>query len=560
MGRNDPLAQIMRRVTAQRQPATPDQVANNDGGFVFAVDDLTRLRRFLTLGVDAGTFYVTENELTRDNAEVIVRMAQSVPTTVVDEAVSISQAGRAPRNNAALFALAAVAGLADESGRRYALDRLPLVARTGTHLAMFVTYVEQFRGWGRQLRRAIGDWYVSKDVNTLAYQVLKYRQREGWTPRDLLRKTHPMAPTPSHAALFDYVTHGLTADSKTLPDLVDAYELAQRTDLSTHAGVLRLATLVTEHDLSWEMLPTQALTQPDIWRALITKGLPITALMRQLPRLTQLGLLDDPEVLNRVVTDLTSVERLTRGRLHPVAILTAMQTYAAGHGFRGHSVWEPVASVIDALDRAFYAAYDNVEPTRKRLLLALDVSGSMTVPVGGTPLTARAASAALALVTVATEPATPIILAFTSRGKDVMRGPGSLWGFGTSVARMSISPRQRLDDVLRLTDDMPFGGTDCALPMLWAMKHKIPVDGFVIYTDSETWAGEIHPFQALRQYRAQMGVAAKLVVVGMTSTGFSIADPSDAGMLDVAGFDASVPNVISDFVRGSGIDEPDEEA
>jgi 60 kDa SS-A/Ro ribonucleoprotein len=70
---------------------------------------------------------------------------------------------------------------------------------------------------------------------------------------------------------------------------------------------------------------------------------------------------------------------------------------------------------------------------------------------------------------------------------------------------------------------------------------------FVVYTDSETWAGAIHPAQALRRYREQMGIAAKLIVVGMTSNGFSIADPEDAGMLDVVGFDTAVPQVMADF-------------
>jgi 60 kDa SS-A/Ro ribonucleoprotein len=35
----------------------------------------------------------------------------------------------------------------------------------------------------------------------------------------------------------------------------------------------------------------------------------------------------------------------------------------------------------------------------------------------------------------------------------------------------------------------------------------------------------------------------------MTPTQFSIADPNDAGMLDVAGFDTSTPQVISEFSK-----------
>jgi hypothetical protein len=89
--------------------------------------------------------------------------------------------------------------------------------------------------------------------------------------------------------------------------------------------------------------------------------------------------------------------------------------------------------------------------------------------------------------------------------------------------------------------------TDCAQPMIYALENKLEVDCFSIYTDNETWSGSVHPFQALRAYRERMGIPAKLVVVGMVSTGFTIADPSDAGMLDVVGFDSAAPAIIADF-------------
>lgn len=114
---------------------------------------------------------------------------------------------------------------------------------------------------------------------------------------------------------------------------------------------------------------------------------------------------------------------------------------------------------------------------------------------------------------------------------------------------VDISPRSRLESVMKKISSIPMGGTDCALPMLWASREKLRFSGFVTYTDSETWAGAVHPSQALRKYRGDFVPGAKAVVVGMTSTGFSIADPDDRGMLDIAGFDASAPAMISDFVR-----------
>jgi len=38
------------------------------------------------------------------------------------------------------------------------------------------------------------------------------------------------------------------------------------------------------------------------------------------------------------------------------------------------------------------------------------------------------------------------------------------------------------------------------------------VDCFVVLTDSETWSGGIHPTEALRQYRAETGIDARLLV------------------------------------------------
>ena len=86
--------------------------------------------------------------------------------------------------------------------------------------------------------------------------------------------------------------------------------------------------------------------------------------------------------------------------------------------------------------------------------------------------------------------------------------------------------------------------------MLYALDKGREIDTFVIYTDSETWAGTPHPSQALRQYRAEFVPDAKLIVVGMVSNRFTIADPDDAGMLDVVGFDTATPEIISGFARG----------
>ena len=95
------------------------------------------------------------------------------------------------------------------------------------------------------------------------------------------------------------------------------------------------------------------------------------------------------------------------------------------------------------------------------------------------------------------------------------------------------------------------GGTDCAQPMIYALKKKKKVDVFIVYTDCETHSGSIHPSKALQDYREEMKIDAKLIVVAMTSNGFTLADPNDCGMLDIAGFDSSAPSIIREFVLGN---------
>lgn len=521
----DALSAINTRRTAQSEPADARQERNSAGGYTFTLDHAARLRRFLVLGVDGGTYYVRQAELTKDNAAIVLDLARDHTAELVAEIVAVSTAGRAPKQNPALFALAAAASLGDEDGRRTALAALPLVARTGTHLFLFARYVEQFRGWGRALRRAVGDWYLGKPVSDVAFQAVKYRQREGWSHRDLLRLAHPETTEDDRRRLFDWICGRDTS--------VDGLRVVEGYQLAQTAPVERIAALVAEYPLSWEMLPDAALNRADVWEALLDKGMPQTALMRQLTRLTRLGLLSPTgDRAATVAAQLSDAARLTKGRVHPVNVLVAQRTYASGHGARGQAEWTPSPPITDALDAAFYAAFGAVEPAGKRTLLALDVSGSMTQPISNLPITCREASAALALVTAATEQRYEIV------------------GFTIGMTRLSISPRQRLDDAIAAVSELTFGGTDCAQPMLYAQRRRLKIDTFVVYTDNETWAGSVHPHQALRRYRERMGIDAKLIVVGMTATRCTIADPDDPGMLDIAGFNSAVPSLITDFSRG----------
>src|SRR5687767_8511727 len=118
----------------------------HEGGQAFALDPWARLRRFLVLGSEGGTFYVGARELTAENAAAVERCLELDGPRVVAEIVGVGEAGRAPKQEPVLFALALAAASADEATRRAALAALPRVARTGTHLFHFAAYVQSLRG------------------------------------------------------------------------------------------------------------------------------------------------------------------------------------------------------------------------------------------------------------------------------------------------------------------------------------------------------------------------------------------------------------------------------
>lgn len=555
--------QFNRHVTPQAQPIPGStQVPNSAGGFTWPVDDWTRFDRFLILGAEGGTYYLGERELVKQNHDALVRCIQADGVRAVNRLVEISAGGRAPKNDPAIFALALVAAHGNAEAKALAFRNLGQVCRIGTHLFHFAEYVNALRGWGRGLRNAVGRWYVGREADDLALQVVKYQQRDRWSHGDLLRLAHPKAPSRDHDAIFRWILSGAEglgertlarrvqgeprvakyAAVGPLPALVTAFEQAKQA-----ASKTEIVRLITEHDLPREAIPTQWLNELEVWDALL-QHMPMTALIRNLGKMTSLGLLQPfSDAAKLVVKKLSDPKTLQRARLHPLAVLVAEKVYAQGCGEKGNLTWKPVSKIIDALDAAFYATFGNVEPCGKPVLLALDVSGSMDgSKIAGSCLTAREASAAMALVTAATEPHHEIIAFSAPAGG----GYGGMHGGGESgITRVALSPRMRLDDVIKRLSAIPMGGTDCALPMLWARREKLKVSGFITYTDCETWAGNIHPSQALRLYREEFVGDAKAVVVGMTSNGFTLADPNDRGMLDVVGFDTTVPAVIADFVR-----------
>lgn len=507
----------------QTEPAFGhSQIKNNAGGFAFQATDEQQLVRFITLGTEGGTYYASERKLTQDNAKTIIEMIKRNGETVVS--LLNEYHNRVPKQDALLFVLALACTHGNEATKKKAYSSIEKIAHTSTHLFTFVGYVNELRGWSRGLRTGVSNWYNNKSPEKVAYQLVKYRQRNGWTHKDVLRLSH--ASSVNNNLLYKYAV-GKAPALETGSALIAGYEAAQLADKKT------LINLITENRLTWEMIPTAFLKDVDVQMALL-QNMPVMATIRNLNRFAASGLTASnlSEASKIIKARLTNQQEITKSGIHPVFALNALTVYGQGRGEKGSLIWTPNNDILEALEDTFELSYGNVESSGKNILLGVDTSASMThSQVNGMALTPRAVSAALMSVTLRNEPNVDVV-----------------W-FDTKGYPVQVNRKLSYKEILTKMNQMPAGGTDLSIPMLYAQKVKnVKFDAIVTYTDNETWAGKSHPVQEFDKYKRISG-SCKAVTVAMVANNVDVM-PSRSDTLGVAGFDSAVPQLISNFLKG----------
>jgi 60 kDa SS-A/Ro ribonucleoprotein len=431
------------------------------------------------------------------------------------------------------------------------------VCRTSTMLFTYLNYVKELRGLGPSVRKAIARYYEQTPIEKLDLHLVKYRNREGFTHCDAMRLSHPKTKDETRNNLFAYAVGKAEAPKGSK---VAMYEELKGLKPDSKSDVDRVVASILASGMPREGIPTEFLNDKKVWWALL-QDMPMTAMIRNLGKMSSVGLFDSNmrQEVELVVKRLTDPEYVTKSRIHPLGVLSAIKVYTAGRGVKGSNTWSVNTKIADALDTCMYLSFKNVEATGKRFLLGMDVSGSMSSPVLGMDhMSAIEATAALAGIINATETNVDIVgfgyngtlgrgsmsYGWTPKGANKQ----SLYGH-SGLTRLDISKKDRMDTIVKKMQKLNMGGTDCSLPIIYALENKIPVDVFVITTDNETWAGNMHPMEALKKYRKEMGINAKLVVLATSVTDFSIADAEDGGALDIAGFDSSVMQAISEFIK-----------
>lgn len=523
-----------QRQTPQSQPLPgreAEMIQGRSGGWMFDAGIWAMLRRCLLVGTAQSTYYAGKRELTEDFMSTVKDAIATDPSRVAAEILYASD-GRAINNSAPLFALVLLSmGEAREAKNAFR-EIFPQVVRTGSHFYEWLGYTKALRGFGKVVREAGKTWLSREDVKGLAYQLLKYQQRQGFAHRDALRLFHVKPPTADHNQLFQWVTQGWADLPEAIPSEALAqiwwYEWLKRHPEQTH-------TAIAAGRLTHEMAAPVGKMDKQAWQ-LLFNDMPIGALLRNLGSLTELGVLRADEAANlaRVEAVLNDAERLRKGRIHPIDVLKALKTYQSGGTLgRSQKTWTAVPRIVDILEKAVELSFDVVEPTGKVFMHAVDVSGSMAwTQVSSVGLSCCEIATAMALVTAKAE------------YNYVIRG------FATEFRDLGISRRDSFSTALAKASNQNFGGTDASVAYDWMIKQKFKADIICFWTDSESWAGQRHPSEALAEYRQKVNPEAKAVYITLAPYQITLVDPKDPLSWDLGGFDPGTPRIIQMLATG----------
>ena len=503
-----------------------EMIQGRSGGYTFDAGIWAMVRRCLLIGTSQSTYYAGKKELTDDFVNVLQEAIETSANKVAEEIVYASD-GRSINNSTPIFALVLLSMGESVEAKQAFLRIFPQVVRTGSHFYEWLNYSKSMRGFGKIVKEAGRIWLSQDNVKKLAYQLLKYQQRHGFSHRDALRLFHVRPPTPQHDRLFHWAVKGWDGLPSETPD--DAmkqiwwYEWLKRNPDKTHEAIAK-------GNLTHEMAAPVGKMDVQAWQLLFEK-MPIGAMLRNLGSLTEIGVLTPDKIgnLDRIEQVLNDRQHLRRGRIHPIDVLKALKVYRSGGKFgRSKKTWRPISRITDILEKAVELSFEIQKPSGKVFMHAVDVSGSMSWGVvDSVGLNYCEIATAMALVTAKAE-------------KNY-----SIRGFSTTFKDLDITRRDTFSSALKKASNQNFGGTDASVAYRWMIKNRYKADVICFWTDSESWAGSEHPTEALAEYRRKINPNLKAIYITLAPYQLTLVDPQDNLSWDFGGFDPAIPRLIS---------------
>lgn len=523
-------------------------------------DDTLRLWRFFRFGNDRSVYTPHVRSLENSHEELIMRVIQRGRGGRLIDYIE-RESDRNSRFYPLAYTLAVCARSTHQDVSRKAYMAIQTVCRTPEQLFMFLMYCQKslkLISWPRRHRTAIAKWYTANpryldDPMLLAKHVTKYRRRHGFSHKGVLKSCHPNTSKCPEEIKFIicYAVKGISKANRlhqgengrivSVMDFINDVDTLRKGKMPEDDVV----ALINKWELTWEQIPTVHLRSARIWEALL-RLMPMTALLRNLGKLTMHGLLEPgSQGETETCSKLNNVGLLKDAKLHPIQILSSLNGYRRGQGFRSdRCIWNVNQNIVGSLTQAFMILLtsSSQNPALPRnVLVAINTRLAMENHVVGIPLmNCKQTATALAMTLKQFQQSTHTVT-FGSVG--IARR----LDFQLSVAGI-LDIESALDSVEQRSDDNP---TNFNAPLQYAMQNMNTVNAVIIMTDRLTEQDRNDIQRAYGNFKQNFPDVLFITVCFQNSEETSpVADPRDPNMLDVIGVDAEALDIILSFISG----------
>lgn len=448
--------------------AEPTNILNDAGGLAYARSPKEALEQYALTGCFNSTFYVS--------AQDHLAKALELCATVNDPAWIADLARRARRDglmkDMPVFLLAYVATKDGDAFR----TAFPVCVDNVKQLSKFTRVIRSGvlgrKSLSRRIANAVERWLDAQTDENLWWQSVGVADP---SLADILRLTHPKPKTPARAALYGFISgrnpEDKAIDRSMLPAPLIAWEAYKEGPLPN----VPFQLLVGHANADWNAIAERA-TWAQARQSLNAFG--------------KHGVWKNKELVAKLAAKLSDPPRTM-----PYQILTTYQNIDA----------ETPRPIVDALHVAMEKACANVPVLPERTLIAVDVSGSMSSASitgerkGSTSKTKAIHVAGLfASAMVRAQPALKVV------------------AFDTRLFEAELEPRDTVMTNAGKLAAIQGGGTDCSLPLLWALQMHQKYDLIVYLSDNESWCGnQAGMADAWAKYR-QIHKQTKLVCIDLT--------------------------------------------
>lgn len=495
--------------SVRRPVVAPANTRNEAGGLAYSLTDKAALAQYLVTGTFNNTFYATADDQLAKVQELVAKVDSNF---LAKAAVYATEKGR--MKDMPAFAAAVLAARGEVALLSKVFNRIMNPKRLYNFVQIIRSGVVGRKSFGTAIKRLILNWLESRTDEQIFLASIGHANP---SLADIIKMVHPRPSTKSRNALYAYLL-GKEYVKRDLPLLVRQYESFKAGDRKTVPA------------LPFMVLSSLPLTDEQ-WKQ-IAVDMPWNTLRMNLNTLARHNVFSDSNITNMLASKLRNSTEVRKNSVFPYQIMAVFNNVDAG---------VPMELTL-ALQDAMEVATENVPSLNKKVVVAVDVSGSMGSAVTGNR---PGSTSKVSCVDVAALVAATVL----------RKNPNAeVLPFDTSVRIVRLNPR---DSIMTNARQLAIngGGTACSVPLLDLNSRNVNADVVIYVSDNMSWADYYNRYGGTGMANEwvkfkRRNPKAKLVLIDIQPyANTQVSDSPD--VLNIGGFSDSVFEVIEAFVNGN---------